>query len=66
MSVNDFDAQTVGEHPDVVIARCVSEIDELRAENAHLREQLAAAQSQRDSASAQLSHYRTHYTRTGW
>ena len=58
----EFDEQPLGEHPDVTIARCVSEIDELRAENTDLRKQLAALQSNRDSIAGELSYFR----RNGW
>jgi hypothetical protein len=48
------------------IAEALEALDSLCAENAALRNQLAMAQQARDTAQAQLSTYRTYYTRTGW
>lgn len=47
---------------DTMCAECVR----LRADNAALRTDLAAARQARDTAQAQASHYRTYYTRSGW
>ena len=53
-------------HDQHTICTLVTEIDDLHAENAALRAELAATQAERDTARADVSHYRTYYSRTGW